>query len=131
MLTHEQYICRASVRPPASQSTVPHFPSSMDGVRNRKGSKRPHPSELDNRTPPAKSDTAQFGTLGLSQSEAFPPLSLHRSDVDSERDVTLHIKVSAPVHSGHLVTHRSPRHFVALCSEAGALSQLLFQAVVD
>ena len=29
-------ICRASERLPASQSTAPHFPSSMDGVRNRK-----------------------------------------------------------------------------------------------
>ena len=53
-------ICRASARPPASQSTAPHFPSSMDGVRNRKGSKQPRPSKLDNRTPLAKSDKAQF-----------------------------------------------------------------------
>ena len=29
-------ICRASARPPASQSTAPHFPSSLDGIRNRK-----------------------------------------------------------------------------------------------
>ena len=29
-------ICRASAGPPASQSTVPHFPSSLDGMRNRK-----------------------------------------------------------------------------------------------
>ena len=28
-------ICRASARPPASQSTAPHFPSSLDGIRNR------------------------------------------------------------------------------------------------
>ena len=33
----------------------------MDGVRNRKGLKRPHPLELNNRTPPSKSDTAQSG----------------------------------------------------------------------
>ena len=66
----------------------------------------------------------------LSQSEAFPPLSPLHSDVDGERDVTLHIKVSASVCSGHLVTRRSPRHFVTLCSEAGAVGQLLFQAVV-
>ena len=58
---NRQYICHASARPPASQSTVPHFPSSMDGVRNQKGSKRPRPLELDNRTPPAKLDKAQFG----------------------------------------------------------------------
>ena len=29
-------ICHASARPPASQSTTPHFPSSLDGIRNRK-----------------------------------------------------------------------------------------------
>ena len=103
----------------------------MDGVRNQKGSKQPHLLELDNRTPPPKSDKAQFDTEGLSQSEAFPPLSPHRSDVDGKRDITLHIKVSAPIRSGHLVTCHSPRHSVALCSEAGALSRLLFQAVVD
>ena len=54
-------MCRASARPPASQSTVPHFPSSIDGARTRKGSKRPRPSELDNQTPPAKLDKTQFG----------------------------------------------------------------------
>ena len=68
---------------------------------------------------------------GLSQSEAFLPLSPLRSDVDGERDITLHIKVSASVCSGHLVTRRSPRHFVTLCSEVGAGNWLLFQAVVD
>ena len=73
----------------------------------------------------------QFGASGLSQSEAFPPLSPLRSDVDGERDVTLHIKVSVSVCWGHLVTHRSPRHFVTLCSEVGAGNRLLFQAVVD
>ena len=103
----------------------------MDGVRNQKGSKWPRPSELNNQTPPAKLDKAQFGTEGLSQSEAFLPLSPHHSDIDGKHDITLHIKVSAPVCSGHLVTRRSPRHSVALCSEAGALSRLLFQAVVD
>ena len=107
------------------------FPSSMDGVRNRNHSKRPHRSELDNQTPPTKSDRAQFGTQGLSQSEAFPSLSPHHSDVDGECDVTLHIKVSAPVRLGYLVTRCSPGHFMALCSEAGAVSRLLFQAVVD
>ena len=54
-------ICRASARPPASQSTVPHFPSSLDGIRNRKGSKWSRLSELINQTLPSKSDTAQFG----------------------------------------------------------------------
>ena len=37
------------------------LPSSLDGIRNRKGSKQPRPSELDNQTPPTKSDMAQFG----------------------------------------------------------------------
>ena len=30
------YICRASARPPAFQSTAPHFPSSLDGMGNQK-----------------------------------------------------------------------------------------------
>ena len=107
------------------------LPSSLDGIRNRNHSKRPRPSELNNQTPPTKLDRVQFGAYGLSQSEAFPPLSPYCSDIDGECDITLHIKVSAPIHSGHLVTCRSPRHFVALCSEAGALNRLLFQAVVD
>ena len=33
---HGCYIYHASARPPASQSTAPHFPSSLDGMRNRK-----------------------------------------------------------------------------------------------
>ena len=107
------------------------FPSSMDGVRNQNRLKQPRPSELDNRTPPTKSDRAQFGMQGLSQSEAFLPLSPHCSDVDGECDITLHIKVSVPIRLGHLVTRRSPGHFMAICSEAGAVSWLLFQAVVD
>ena len=107
------------------------LPSSLDGIRNQKGSKWSCPLELVIRTLPAKSDKAQFGTQGLSQSEAFPPLSPYHSDADSERDVTLHIKVSAPIRSGHLVIRHGPRHFVAPCSKAGAFSRLLFQAVVD
>ena len=107
------------------------FPSSMDGARSRNRSKLPHPSKLDNRTPPTTSNRAQFGTYGLNQSEAFLPLSPFRSDIDYEHDIMLHIKVSASVHSGHSVTRRSPGHFVALCSEARAVSRLLFQAVVD
>ena len=38
-------ICRASARPPAFQSTVPHFPSSLDGIRNRKALNRSHSSK--------------------------------------------------------------------------------------
>ena len=107
------------------------FPSSMDRARSQNRSKLPRLSELNNQTPPAMSDRAQFGAEGLSQSEAFPPLSPLRFDVDGKGDITLHIKVSASVRSGHLVTRRSPRHFVTLCSEAGAVGRLLFQAVVD
>ena len=107
------------------------FPPSMDGMRSRNHSKLPHPSELDNRTPPTTSDRAQFSVKGLNQSEAFPPLSPFCSDIDDERDVTLHIKVSASIRSGHLVTRCSPRHFVTLGSEARAVSWLLFLAVVD
>ena len=55
-------ICHASARPPASQSTAPHFPSSLDGIRNQKGSKWSCPLELINQTPTSKSDMAQFGT---------------------------------------------------------------------
>ena len=37
------------------------FPSSMDGARSQNRSKLPRPFELDNRTPPAMLDRAQFG----------------------------------------------------------------------
>ena len=107
------------------------FPSSMDGARSRNRSKLPRLSELNNQIPPTTLNRSQFGAQGLSQSEAFPPLSPLRSDVDGEHDIPLHIKVSASIRSGHLVTRRSPRHFVTLGSEVGAGNWLLFQAVVD
>ena len=34
--TLQAHICHASARPPASQSTAPHFPSSLDRIRNQK-----------------------------------------------------------------------------------------------
>ena len=37
------------------------FPSSMDGARSQNRSRLPHPLELDNRTPPATTNRAQFG----------------------------------------------------------------------
>ena len=37
------------------------FPSSMDGARSQNCLKLPRPSKLNNRTPPAMSDRAQFG----------------------------------------------------------------------
>ena len=107
------------------------FPSSMDGARSRNRSKLPRPSELNNQTPPTMMNRAQFGASGLSQSEAFLPLSPLCSDIDGKHDITLHIKVSATIRSEHLVTRHSPGHFVTLCSEVGAGNRLLFQAVVD
>ena len=107
------------------------FSSSMDRARSQNRLKLSRLSKLDNQTPPTMTNRAQFGASGLSQSEAFPPLSPLHSDVDGERDITLHIKVSATVCSEHSVTRCSPRHFVTLCSEVGAGNRLLFQAVVD
>ena len=67
-------ICRASSRPPASQSTVPHFPSSLDRMRNRKGSNGSRPSEFGNRTPPSKSDTAPFWCAKPQPIRGFPTI---------------------------------------------------------
>ena len=53
-------ICHASARPPAFQSTAPHFPSSLDGIRNHKAQNGSRSSECGNQTPPSKSDTALF-----------------------------------------------------------------------
>ena len=125
--SHDIYVMHQLDRLLLSQLCLT-FPSSMDRATSRNCSKLPCPSELDNRTPPTMTNRAQFGASGLSQSEAFLPLSLLHSDVDGKRDVTLHIKVSATVHS---VTRHSPRHFVTLCSEVGAGNRLLFQTVVD
>ena len=41
-------ICHASARPPAFQSTVPYFPSSLDGMRNRKAQNGSRSSECGN-----------------------------------------------------------------------------------
>ena len=95
MTCNGPYICHASARPPAFQSTVPHFPSSLDGMRNRKAQTglvrqsaviEHHPL---NRTQP------HFHVAKPQPIRGFPPLSLRRSDVDNEHDVTLHIKASA------------------------------------
>ena len=58
--TTKEYICRASARPPAFQSTVPHIPSSLDGIRNHKALNGSCSSECGNQTLPSKSDTALF-----------------------------------------------------------------------
>ena len=51
---------------------------------------------------------------GLSQSEAFPPLSPDRSDVARERDVMLPIKGSACGRSGHSIPTFGHGHLVSL-----------------
>ena len=58
---HKIYVVHQQDRLLLSQLRLT-FPSSMDGVRSRNRSKLPRPSELDNRTPPATTNRAQFGT---------------------------------------------------------------------
>ena len=105
-------ICHASARPPASQSTVPHFPSSLDGMRNRKARTGLVCWSLVIELHPLNRTQPHFGVQSLSQSEAFPPLSPQRSDVDNEHDVTLHIKASASVHSWHFVLGLGSEHLL-------------------
>ena len=99
----KQNICCASARPPASQSTVPHFPSSFDRMRNQKARTGLVHRSLVIELHPLNRTWPHFGTKSLSQSEAFLPLSLRCSDVDNECDITLHIKVSASIRSWHFV----------------------------
>ena len=75
-------ICRASARPPAFLPTTPRIPSRLEGKRV---------SFLNGAVHSGRNPT-QAVDSGLSQSEAFPPLSPDRSDVVRERDVTLPIK---------------------------------------
>ena len=97
------YICCASARPSASQSTAPHFPSSLDGMRNQKARTGLIHQGAIIELYPLNQARPHFHMQSLSQSEAFPPLSLQRSDIDNGHDVTLHIKVSASAHSWHFV----------------------------
>ena len=53
-----------------------------------------------------------FGVQSLSQSEAFPPLSSQGSDIDNERNVTLHIKASASDHSWHFILGLGSEHLL-------------------
>ena len=62
------------IRLPAFQSAVPHFPSSLDGIRNRKALNGSRLSECSNQTPPSKSDTALFS---CGQASANQRLSHH------------------------------------------------------
>ena len=105
-------ICCASARLPASRSTAAHFPSSLDGMRNQKAQ-----TGLVHRSSviefhPLNWTWPHFGVQSLSQSEAFPPLSPRCSDVDSEHDITLHIKVSVSVHLWHFVLGLGSEHLL-------------------
>ena len=84
-----QYICRASARLPAFLSTMPHIPSSLEGTRSRKALNGYRSLKVANDLG-CNQDSCCW--VCLSQSEAFPPLSLGRSNVAREHDVTLHIK---------------------------------------
>ena len=86
---HSGVECRASARLPAFLSTMPHIPSSLEGTRSRKALNGYRSLNVAN----------NFGRIQdshcwvcLSQSKAFPPLSLGCSDVAREHDITLHIK---------------------------------------
>ena len=68
-------ICHASARPLASQSTAPHFPSSLDGMRNRKAQTGLVHQSAIIKLHPLNRTRPHFCTQSLSQSEAFPPLS--------------------------------------------------------
>ena len=73
---------RASARLPAFLPTMPHIPSRLEGKQVSFLNGAVHPGQ----------NLPQAVDSGLSQSEAFPPLSLDHSDVACERDVTLPIK---------------------------------------
>ena len=99
-------ICCASARLPAFLSTTPHIPSSLEGTRSRKALNGYHSLNVAN---DLGRNRDSHCWVCLSQSEAFPPLSLGHSDVACEHDVTLHIKGEC-VHmlealgTGHLVS---------------------------
>ena len=101
------------------------LPSSLDGIRNRKArTGLVHQSSLielhqQNQTRPNLVREA-------SANQRLSTIEPINSDIDGERDITLHIKVSAPIRSRHLGTCCSSKHFVAPCSETRALVWLLF-----
>ena len=82
-------ICRASARPPAFLSTMSHIPSSLEGMRSRKALNRYRSLNVANDLGRIQDSHCW---VCLSQSEAFPPLSLGCSDIARECDITLHIK---------------------------------------
>ena len=66
-------ICHASARPPAFLSTTPHIPSSLEGMRSCKALNGYHSLNIANDLGRNHDSRCQ---VCLSQSEAFPPLSL-------------------------------------------------------
>ena len=82
-------IRHASARPPAFLSTMPHIPSSLEGMRSRKALNGYHSLNVGN---DLGQNRDSLCWVCLSQSEAFPPLSPGHSDIACEHDITLHIK---------------------------------------
>ena len=82
-------ICRASARLPAFLPTMPHIPSSLEGMWSHKA---PNGYRSLNRANGLGRNPYSSCGFGLSQSEAFPPLSLGHSDVAHEHDIILPIK---------------------------------------
>ena len=89
VLTDCGNICHASARPPAFLSTMPHIPSSLEGMRSHKALNGYHSLNIAN---DLGRNWDSHCWVCLSQSEAFLPLSLGCSDVNHEHDITLHIK---------------------------------------
>ena len=86
---HKTYICHASARLPALLPTTPHFSSSLEGMWSRKAS---NGYRLLNGANGLGRNPDSSRRFGLSQSEAFPPLSPECSDVAHEHDIILPIK---------------------------------------
>ena len=68
---------------------MPCIPSSLEGMRSRKALNGYHLLNIANDLGRIRDSCCW---VCLSQSEAFPPLSLGCSDVAHEHDITLHIK---------------------------------------
>ena len=86
---HYWHICRASARPPAFLSTMPCIPSSLEGMWSHKA---PNGYRLLNGVNDLGQSRDSSCGFGLSQSEAFPPLSPGYSDVARECAVILPIE---------------------------------------
>ena len=69
-------ICHASARPPAFQSTAPHFPSSLDGIKNRKAQNGSHSPECGNRTPPSNWTQPYSRVVKPQPIRGFPAIEL-------------------------------------------------------